>query len=376
MVIPALLVSALAAAAPSPAPTSAPPPAADLVASTVTIATVGHIVMGSSYPPSHPDLPPGDGRGLFDAVLPALSSADLRFGNLAAPLSDRGATAKKVDGVNTFAFRTPPAFTARLVEAGFDVLQAANNHIRDFGPDAYADTLAQLDRAHIGHVGRQGELFVKTVRGLRIGVLGFTQPYTEEFATHHDLPAATAAVRAARASVDVLVVGLHGGTEGPASLHTPRGEEWLGSEYRGKVVEAARALVEAGADLVVGFGPHLPRAMELHRGKLIAYSLGNFLTWGPFNLRGPNGLTLVLLTTFDAQGTLVAARIEPMVVEKPGLPRPDGERRTIAHLRQLSRQDFPESAPDFADDGTICLADPSAGPPRAGEPPAAAQPPR
>jgi poly-gamma-glutamate capsule biosynthesis protein CapA/YwtB (metallophosphatase superfamily) len=324
--------------------------------------------MGSSYPPAHPDLPPADGRGLFDAVLPALGLADLRFGNLAAPLSARGATAKKVDGVNTFAFRTPPAFTARLVEAGFDVMQAANNHIRDFGPDAYADTLANLDRAGIAHVGRTGDLFVKSVRGVRIGVLGFTQPYTPEFATHHDLPAATAAVRSARAQVDVLVVGLHGGTEGPASLHTPRGDEWLGGEYRGRVVEAARALVDAGADLVVGFGPHLPRAMELHRGKLIAYALGNFLTWGPFNLRGPNGLTLVLLTTFDAQGTLRAARVVPMVVEKPGVPRPDPERRTIAHLRALSREDFPESAPGFLDDGALDLAPPTRAAPPATRP--------
>ncbi len=341
----ALLLAQLALSQAAAQPAAQPP--------SVTVVAVGHIVMGTSYPPEHPALPPEGGRGIFDPVRPILKNADVAFGNLAAPLSDRGGTKKKVDGINVFAFRTPSSFGAHLKEAGFDVVQAANNHIQDFGSDAYEDTLKNLDQLGIAHVGRKGELFVKEQNGIKVGVLGFTQPYNDFFATFHDLAAATESIREAKKKVDVLVVGLHGGTEGGNSLHTPRGPEYLGSEYRGEVVKSARALVDAGADLVVGFGPHLPRAMEIYQGKLIDYSLGNFLTYGPFNLRGACGLSLVLEARFDKLGNLLASKVHPLVVEKPGLPKPDPAKQTLAHLRTLSQQDFPESFPEIDDEGSI-----------------------
>ena len=94
----------------------------------------------------------------------------------------------------------------------------------------------------------------------------------------------------------------------------------LGAEDRGEVVKFAHAAIDAGADLVVGYGPHLPRAMEFYKGKLIDYALGNFVTYGPFNLKGPNGLTLILLAKFDKKGTLLEARAVPFVRAEAGHP--------------------------------------------------------
>jgi poly-gamma-glutamate capsule biosynthesis protein CapA/YwtB (metallophosphatase superfamily) len=320
---------------------------------TVTIAAVGHIVLGTSYPPKHPALPPEAGKNLFQTTQEFLSSADIAFGNLAAPLSDRGMTKKKVDNVNVFAFRTPASYAKHLKDAGFDVLNAANNHILDFGMQAYQDTLENLDKYGIGHVGRKNEVWTKEVNGIKVAVLGFTQPYNDFFASHHNIQAAADVVRKAKSGSDIVVVGFHGGTEGKGSLHTPRKSEYLGREYRGEVVKLAHALVDAGADLVVGFGPHLPRAIEIYQGKLIDYALGNFLTYGPFNLQGECGLSLILQVKLNHKGELLEGKVLPLKVIPPGIPRPDETKATLKHLRWLSKEDFPESYPEIDSDGVV-----------------------
>ena len=320
---------------------------------TVTVVAVGHIVMGTDFPANAQALPPDEGKTLFATTRDVLTGADLAFGNLAAPLSARGATKKRVDGINSFAFRTPPEYGQRLKEAGFDVLNAANNHILDFGMDAYEDTLLNLDKLGIAHTGRKGEAIFKTVRGITVAFVGFTQPYHDFFESHHDIEAAAAVVKAAKAKAHVVVVGFHGGTEGKDSLHTPRAAEFLGQEPRGEVVKLSRALVDAGADLIVGFGPHLPRAMEFYKGKLIDYSLGNFVTYGPFNLKGASGLSLILEARFDKDARLVSAKVHPLIVVKPGIPEPDPKKQTLEHLRGLSKEDFPESYPAIGDDGSV-----------------------
>ena len=320
---------------------------------TVTVVAVGHLVMGTDYPANAQALPPDEGRTLFATTSDVLTRADLAFGNLAAPLSSLGATKKRVDGINSFAFRTPPAYGPRLKEAGFDVVNAANNHILDFGMDAYEDTLKNLDKLGIAHTGRKGEAVFKTVRGITVAFIGFTQPYQDFFESHHDIAAAAQVVKAAKAKAQVVVVGFHGGTEGKDSLHTPRAPEFLGQEPRGEVVKLSHALIDAGADLVVGFGPHVPRAMEFYQGKLIDYSLGNFATYGPFNLKGASGLSLILEATFDQGARLVSAKVYPLIVVKPGVPEPDPKKATLEHLRSLSKEDFPESYPAIGDDGSV-----------------------
>jgi poly-gamma-glutamate capsule biosynthesis protein CapA/YwtB (metallophosphatase superfamily) len=318
----------------------------------VQVVSVGHIVMGTDYPPSSPRLPPNDGVTLFDGCKTLLRNADVAFGNLAVPVSDRGSTAKKVNNKTIFAFRAPARYINLLADAGLDVVNAANNHIFDFGATAYEDTLAGLDRVGVAHTGRIGEVYVRDVHGISVAVVSMTQPYRKFFQTHHDVEAAAALVASIADKYDVVVVGFHGGNEFNAT-HTPRKPEYMGREYRGEPYRLSHALIDAGADLVVGFGPHLPRAMEYYKGRLISYSLGNFVTYGPFNLRGASGLSIALEVNFYEDGEVASAVAHPFILRPRGIPQPDPDLGAIKHLRWVSSVDFPESAPEFSDEGLI-----------------------
>jgi capsule synthesis protein PGA_cap len=133
----------------------------------------------------------------------------------------------------------------------------------------------------------------------------------------------------------------------------PRGSEEFLGEDRGDVRAFAHAVVDAGADLVLGHGPHVVRAMEVYRGRLVAYSLGNFATFGAFNLSGPNGLSLVLEARLAPDGAFLGGRVHPARQEKPGGPHLDPAGSVIPALRRLSEEDFGESAVRVGDDGAL-----------------------
>ncbi len=325
---------------------------------TVTIAAVGHIVIGTDFPDGTRYLPPGSGEGLIDDVAPLLSYADLTVGNLAATLSERGTVKPFVDGIRRFAFRTPPRYAPVLAKLGLDCVLAANNHILDFGPDAYDDTIQLLNRMGIAQVGLIDQVHVTRIRGIRVAVVGFTQAYREDFQTHRNIDAAGVGIAKVAAANDIVIVLVHGGGEGKQALHVKRGKEFAGAEYRGRIVEFARRMVDQGADLVIGYGAHHPRAMELYNGRIIAYSLGNFLTYGPFDLHSPNFLSAVLQVTLDKRGELAEAQIVPLRLKYPGAPSFDPQGRTLNFLSRMSKVDFPESPLTFLPDGTIKVTTP------------------
>ncbi len=323
---------------------------------TVTIAAIGHVVPATDWPPGGRYLPSGDGTHLVAAVAELVRGADVAIANLAAPIASVGAPKAGHNQIENFAFRTPPQYAAVLTALGLDVVQAANNHTLDFGPEADAETLAVLARLGIAHIGRVGEVYRRTVRGIRVAALGFTQPYAPTFQSNRDLPAAGRLVASVAATSDLVLVMIHGGAEGEGSAHVPRGPEYLGGEYRGRLVELARHLVDQGADLVTVVGPHQPRALELYRGRIIDYGLGCFLGYGPFDIRKANGFSLVLEVTLDRGGNLVQGRIVPLIMAHPGVPSPDTYGWGLGLIRRLSRADFPESAPRIGRDGAFELA--------------------
>ena len=125
-----------------------------------------------------------------------------------------------------------------------------------------------------------------------VGLVGFsTYPFAYDLL---DIARSAEVVDSIRPLVDLLVVTFHGGAEGVRALHVPEAAESLAREPRGELRRWARAVVDAGADAVVGHGPHVLRGIELYREKPIAYSLGNFLTWRGFNLSGALGITGVM----------------------------------------------------------------------------------
>lgn len=316
----------------------------------LTVTAVGDVNMGTDFP-SADYLPPAAAEPLFGAVA-GLLTGDLVFGNLEGPLLDGGRTRKCGRGGNCYAFRTPTRYAEQLKEAGFTVMSLANNHALDFGPAGRRSTVAQLDRLDIAHSGKPGDVAELEVRGRKLALVAFATAGH----SHNMLQIAEAAalVRRLDREHDLVLVSFHGGDEGSRARRTPDAPEKLGSEARGHVVQFAHAVVDAGADLVLGHGPHVLRGMEIYRDRLIAYSLGNFHTYGRFNLRGPLGRAVVLQVELDpASGAFRGGRLHATLQRRPGGARPDPAAGGIRDVRRLSRLDFPYTAPRIAADGAL-----------------------
>lgn len=333
-----------------PPPAAAPPPPLPIV-----FAAAGDIMLGSTFPEESNGalLPPDDGRELLAQVTPILSAADVAFGNLEGPLLDGGPSEKcrNARPGRCYAFRVPTRYGRHLQGAGFDVLSLANNHVGDFGDLGRESTRAALDGLGIRYSGALGEVARLEVRGARIALVAFSvSAGTNDL---NEVEAAARLVTDLSSDADLVVVSFHGGGEGADRQHVPAGPEEFYGELRGDLRRFAHAVVDAGADLVLGHGPHVVRGMEVYRGRLVAYSLGNFATYRGFNLAGPNGLTLVLEARLARDGAFLGGRIHPARQEPPGGPRLDPTGAVIPTVRQLSREDFGAGAVVIGDDGAL-----------------------
>ena len=170
-----------------------------------------------------------------------------------------------------------------------------------------------------------------------------------------DLDASLQTIRAAKVESDLVIVGFHGGAEGATHQHVLEGDETFLGEDRGDLRRFTHAAIDAGADLVLGLGPHVVRAMEIYKGKLIAYSLGNFATYGPLNLNAENGLTLVLEAHLAPDGTFLSGKAYAVKQEKPGGPKLDPDMKILPVLRALSNADFPQTAIVVGPQGELWL---------------------
>jgi hypothetical protein len=342
------------AAPAAPAPPERPGAGAAHAASPVTFMAVGDVMLGSAFPEETGGmLPPEDGARLLEELAPLLRSADVAFGNLEGPLVDAGTSEKcaRSKPGRCYAFRVPTRYGRWLADAGFDVMSLANNHAGDFGEAGRASTRAALDALGIRYAGAPGEVARLEVRGTRLALVAFsTSGGTNDL---RDVEEATRIVKAAGEGADVVIVSFHGGAEGADRQHVPRGKEEFLGEDRGDLRTFAHAVVDAGADLVIGHGPHVVRGMELYRGRLVAYSLGNFATYGGFNLTGPNGLSLVLEVRLAPDGSFLGGKVHPARQEKPGGPHLDPAGSVVPVLRRLSEEDFGAGALRVSDDGTL-----------------------
>ncbi len=329
---------------------------------------------------------PGDsGRGLF-AAIDTLLRGDLVVGNFEGVFSDSGWSAKcgpppdttasdsaAADSTarprprrqkrqprppahpNCYAFATPTALAPRLREAGYTHLNLANNHANDYGVEARQHTEETLRALGMVPYGPLGSVVIQPVfhdgRMTLVGIVGFTTyPHAYNLL---DIPGSGAIVDSVGKLVDVLVVTFHGGKEGTTATRTGKGPEFLGKEPRGNLRKWARAVIDAGADAVVGHGPHVLRGVEFYRGKPIVYSLGNFLTYRGFNLEGPLGLTTVLQLELDGDGSFRSARM-PALIQIPQVgPTPDQSGAAVTLLQRVTVLDFPATGARISDDGLI-----------------------
>ncbi|MGC8895115.1 MAG: CapA family protein [candidate division WOR-3 bacterium] len=315
------------------------------------LAFVGDIMMGSDWGNLNP--PPDSGKTLFSEARPFLDSADIAIGNLEGPLTTSSACTKKTVKGKSYAFRMPPYLAMNLVDAGFDVLNTANNHANDFGDEGKRQTIAVLDSVGIRHTGFKGDIAYLEIDSLVVAVIGFGHsPGCNDI---RDIPGAKALVAKVDSSADIVLVTFHGGAEGPSALHVRGQTETFYGENRGNVFEFARACVDAGADVVVGHGPHVPRGMEMYRGRLIAYSLGNFCTWNGINVSGLGGLAPMLLVEIDSAGNFIRGQIVSFTQQKAHYPQVDPDAEAFKLMKSLTEEDFDGGGLVFGENGKFAL---------------------
>jgi len=315
---------------------------------TVRIVGVGDIMMGTNYPSAsllNPDIYEGvRADALLDrGMLSILRGADVTFGNLEGVLMDTRVPGKQCG--NCFSFRSPTYYADILADAGFDVVALANNHSNDFGPQGRAETRAALRKAGIAYAGlpqsdaRTATLVTET--GVRVGVAAFSTHYSS--LTVHDTATARSIVRGLKESHDIVVVSFHAGAEGVAYTRVPKRTETYFGENRGNVHAFSHAMVDAGADLVLGHGPHVPRAVEIKDGRLIAYSLGNFWTYTGMLSWGILGLGPMIDVSLDETGAVLAFTIHSTRQAGYGVPTLDPLEEARRFTFDRTRRDFPRT---------------------------------
>jgi poly-gamma-glutamate capsule biosynthesis protein CapA/YwtB (metallophosphatase superfamily) len=318
----------------------------------ISIAAVGDIMLGSTNPPDR-GLPPEDGARMLSQVAPLLSPVDVAFGNLEGPMLDGTGRSAKC-GPNSrlcYAFRVPTRYGKHLKDAGFDLMSLANNHASDFGLEGRQSTRRVLDQLGIAHAGADLEdIPYLNVKGRRIGVVAFATNAVSY--NLNDIEAARRVVAQVARKADIVIVSFHGGAEGVNAQNVPRGTELFLGEPRGNLREFTHAVVDAGADLVLGHGPHVVRAMEVYRNRLIAYSLGNFAFYS-FPFKGPTALSLVLEVNLAQDGSFAGGIVHPLIQDGQNGPRPDKAATILPLLRQLSMTDFGATAVKIGTDGTL-----------------------
>lgn len=314
----------------------------------ITIKAVGDIIPGTNYPANrlHPQK-----QELFASVKPLLQDADIVFGNFESTLTNYPSSGKKMGSGRVFAFRTPPDYKDLLKDAGFQVLSVANNHSFDFLKQGFEDTIKNIQSVGMQAVGKKGEIIYRKVKGVNIAFIAFSN-----YNYHNsmlDLESAKALVKKADKNADIIVISVHAGAEGTRALHIKDKTEYFFGENRGNKVLFARTLIDEGADLILGHGPHVPRAMEIYQGKLIAYSLGNFMGYRTLSTQAQLGYSLVLEADINPRGDFISGKILPVHLNSKGIPYPDKSGRSIKLIKELTKSDFPNTMLDIDSAGNI-----------------------
>jgi poly-gamma-glutamate capsule biosynthesis protein CapA/YwtB (metallophosphatase superfamily) len=320
---------------------------------TISIAAVGDVMLGTSFPTTPNYLPPNDGRNLLDPVKDILNNATLAFGNLEGCFLNVGEPTKQCkDSTKCYVFRMPERYAPYLKEAGFDMLSLANNHAGDFGDPARKTTIRLLDSLGINHAGQTIKPYTTFEQGgLKYGFVAFSpNAYTLQIT---ELEAADAIVRELDSLCDIVIVSFHGGAEGIEHQHVTMQTEIFYGEDRGNVYEFSHRMIDAGADMVFGHGPHLLRATELYRDRLICYSLGNFATYARFSLIPPKHLAPIVEVFTNSEGLFLYGKVHNFVQIGEGGPESDDKSQSYTQLKTLTESDFPQTNLQFPGNNLI-----------------------
>lgn len=316
---------------------------------TFSIMGVGDVMLGTNFPGNGKYLPPKGGHLLLAEATPYLQSAHVTFGNMEGAISDDAPLEKRCkDTTKCYAFRMPIGYADHLEEAGFDVLSLANNHAWDFGIEGVTDAATTLDRLGIAYAGPQHFPWDTLTRyGVKVGFTAFAP---NKGCMHIlDRKKAVATVNHLDSISDIVIVSFHGGAEGKAHQHVTGADEYYYGENRGNVRGFAQAMVDAGADVVLGHGPHVVRAVEVYQDRFIAYSLGNFATYARFNLTGVNGYAPAVKVYTDLEGQFIEAEVISFLQRGEGGPTLDPNHLAFKKIAELTHSDIADHGLIFED---------------------------
>ena len=320
---------------------------------TINITAVGDIMFGTNFPskkylPKNEDCIP-----LIENIKNYFNKSDIIFGNLEGCISNDAPPRKRCnDPTKCYLYRMPKKFSNCLEHIGFNLISLANNHTWDFGVEGVEDTKEALDKLNINYAGLDYKPF--TIFNLNNQKIGFCS-----FAPNYRTPSilkiekAKDIVKELSKTCEIVIVSFHGGGEGANYQNVTRKTEYCYGENRGNVYEFSHALIDAGADIIIGHGPHVPRAIEIYKNKIIAYSLGNFCTYGRFNLSGPKGFAPILNIEINQSGDFVTGKIIPIKQINRGYVYYDKEKKAINKIKELTKLDFPDSLIEIDNEGNI-----------------------
>ena len=323
---------------------------------TLSFIGTGDIMLGSNYP-SAADLPIHDGKELLREVKHILKNANVTFGNLEGCFLDEGGTPKPCKS-GCYFFRMPVRYVNYLLEAGYDVMSIANNHMGDFGQVGRLNTVRTLRDAGLHYAGLENicETARFEIDGVKYGFAAFAPNTATVRITN--IPLAKKLVAELAQDCDIVIVSFHGGAEGQAHNRVPKKTETFYGENRGNVYEFAHAVVDAGADIVFGHGPHVVRAAELYKDRFIIYSMGNFCTAGRFNVNGPNGYAPIVKVYTNREGVFLSGEIiSARQLDKTG-PVLDPNHLAAKEIKRLTALDFPQTRLSISETGDIRRQDP------------------
>ena len=308
---------------------------------TINVIAVGDIMMGTNYP-NKSYLPNNDGADLFNNVIDYLNKGDITFGNLEGVIGDGGVPKSCNNPKYCYTFRMPEHYISYIKNAGFDLLSIANNHANDFGLEGRKKTESVLKAAEINFAGSLEKPYtIFTKKNIKYGFLSAApnsgcfnmKNYSkvEEYLTYLD------------SLCDIVIVSFHSGAEGYKAIHTPRVDEVYLGNNRGSVYKFAHLCIDAGADVLLGHGPHVTRAVELYKNRFITYSMGNFCTYARFNLKGPSGVAPIFDLSLNSNGEFISAKVISVKQVGEGIPLVDDSKNAWQYIESLSKEDFPES---------------------------------
>jgi poly-gamma-glutamate capsule biosynthesis protein CapA/YwtB (metallophosphatase superfamily) len=310
----------------------------------ITVNAVGDIMLGSVTPKTV--LPPDSGNEFVESISQYLNGADIVFGNLEGSLITDDLIPQKCKEESRkagrcYEFGMPEILAFSLQKLGFNVLNMDNNHSEDYGMEGYTFTQQKLSELGIKFAPKQGFASL-TLKERHIAVVAFG--YSGNSYSISNLEETTKIISSFKKEFDFIIVSFHGGAEGRNALNIYNETEFFLGENRGNVIAFAHTAIEAGADLVIGHGPHVLRAIEIYNNKLIAYSMGNFLTYGNMNISGVTGVTAILKAEIDENtGDFLIGKIIPVIQVDRGIPVYDKSFEAVDLITNLTKKDFPES---------------------------------